>query len=256
MKFIVDKKTYNIDSDLHTHTVYSRKHAFGSIEDNVLFAREKGLKTLGITDHGPGHVFYGIKRSDLPKMRDEIKRLNEKYNDIEVLLGVEANIVNKNGLLDVRPEEFTEYDYVIAGYHYGVIGRNGPGSILNHGYNIFDIKTKRDNLKLMKRNTEFVTAALRRNDLKILTHPGDKAPVDMLEIAVVCQETDTLVEINTWHSSIKPEDLRTMSLTDCKFILSSDAHSPDRIGDVVSGIRLALESGLDLTRIVNLSVEE
>lgn len=256
MEFIIDGVKYILDKDLHTHTVYSRKHAFGTIEENVIFAREKGITTLGITDHGPGHIFYGIKREDVPRMRDEIQSLNAKYDDIEILLGVEANIINKNGILDVRPEEFPEYDYVIAGYHYGIIGRRPIGSMLIHGQNLLACKTKMDSQQLMRKNTNQVVNALRKNDIKILTHPGDKAPVDLLEIAVVCAETDTLVEINTWHSSLSAEDLNTMALADCKFIISSDAHSPDRVGDFASGIRLAKESGIDMTRIVNLKMEE
>lgn len=254
MQFIIDNEKYTINKDLHTHTVYSRKHAFGTIEENVMFAREKGITTLGITDHGPGHIFYGIKREHVPLMRDEISLLNEKYDDIEILLGVEANIINKNGVLDVRPEEFPEYDYVIAGYHYGIIGRNPVGSMFNHGQNMLANKTKLDSPALIRKNTNQVVNALRKNDIKILTHPGDKAPVDLLEIAVVCATTDTLVEINTWHSSLSAEDLNTMALADCKFILSSDAHSPDRIGDFASGIRLAKESGIDMKRIVNLTI--
>lgn len=257
MQFIIDKVRYTVDADYHTHTTYSRKHAFGTIEDNVLSAREKGITTLGITDHGPGHIFYGIKRADVPIMRDEINFLNEKYDDIDILLGVEANIVNKNGILDVRPEEFPEYDYVIAGYHYGIMGRNPIGSMLNHGHNILSTKTKGENLRLMRKNTDNVVKALRKNDIKILTHPGDKAPVDLLEIAVVCAETNTLAEINTSHSSLSPEDIRTMAIaSDCKFVLSSDAHRPNRIGDIISGVRLALKAELNLDRIVNLKVEK
>ena len=255
MQFIIDNIKYSLDTDLHTHTSYSRNHSLSSIEDNVLAAREKGIRKLGISDHGPGHIFYGIRRQDVPRMREEIRMLNEKYDDIEILLGVEANIVNKNGMLDVRPEEFPEYDYVIAGYHYGVVGRNPIGSMLNHGNNILRTKTKGESIKLMRRNTEYIVKALKKNDIAILTHPGDKAAVDLLEIAVVCAKTNTLVEINTWHSSLSAEDIKTMALTDCQFIISSDAHSADRVGDFISGVRLALDAGLDLTRIVNLKVE-
>ena len=279
MQFIIDDIKYSVNTDLHIHTSFSSNHALSSIEDNVLAAREKGIKTLGISDHGPGHIFYGTKRKDIPLMREEIRILNEKYDDIDILLGVEANIINKNGMLDVRPDEFAEYDYVIAGYHYGVVGKNPIGSMLNHGNNMIRTKmiktkmvrskmaktnmlrskairpkSKYENLRLMKRNTTYIVRALENNDIKILTHPGDKAPVDLLEVAVVCAKTDTLVEINTWHDSLSAEDLDTMALTDCKFIIGSDAHSADRVGDFIGGVRLALKAGIDLNRIVNLKV--
>ena len=53
-----------LTADYHTHTRFS--HGKGDIEDNVLAARALGLKTVGITDHGYGHMGYGIRRRDLP----------------------------------------------------------------------------------------------------------------------------------------------------------------------------------------------
>ena len=61
--------------DYHTHTVFS--HGKGSIEDNVKAAVEKGIKSIAITDHGPGHLTYGIKREAVKEMREEINRLKE-----------------------------------------------------------------------------------------------------------------------------------------------------------------------------------
>jgi putative hydrolase len=237
-------------SDYHTHTVYS--HGSGSIEDNVLAARAKGIMTIGITDHGPGHLLFGLDRKDIPKARAEIELLRTKYPDMSILFGVEANIINKSGILDVRPEEFSDYDFVIAGYHYGVAGKNPVGSTANHLRNIIEYRTGVETKSLMRRNTRNIVRALERNSVKILTHPGDKAPVDLLEIAVVCAKTDTLIEINTWHSSLSAEDIRTMALTDAKFVISSDAHTPARIGDFISGINLALDAGLEMSRVVNV----
>ena len=39
---------------------------------------------------------------------------------------------------------------------------------------------------------------------------------------------------------------------DVKFIISSDAHSPQRIGDFEGGLARAIEAGLDIKRIVNI----
>lgn len=48
---------YELLYDLHTHTTYS--HGKGSIEDNVREAFNQGLEFVAISDHGPGHLFYG-----------------------------------------------------------------------------------------------------------------------------------------------------------------------------------------------------
>ena len=89
--------------DHHTHTVYS--HGKGSIEDNVKVAVSKGLKSIAITDHGPGHMTYGLKMSKVPEMRAEMDRLKSIYSDIDILLGVEANTMRVSPFLDVDEDE-------------------------------------------------------------------------------------------------------------------------------------------------------
>jgi putative hydrolase len=252
IEYMVNNRKYSLISDLHTHTVYS--HGKGTIEDNVREACAKGLKKIGISDHGPSHLGFGIRRKDIPVMRAEIAALQKKYPDIEILLGIEANIVNRSGNLDLSKEDLKAFDYVIAGYHYGAIGRNPIGTVFNAVENLAAHHAGKEPRKLMRRNTDYVVRALRGNDVQILSHPGDKAPMDLLEIAVVCAETDTLAEINTHHRSLSAEDLKTMMLADVKFIISSDAHKPDRVGDFVSAVNLLLDSGIDLDRVVNLQV--
>ena len=77
---------YRMIYDLHTHTVFS--HGKGTIEDNVKAAVEKGLETIGIADHGPGHLTYGVKRENFPVMRKEIERLKPLYPQIQLKLCV------------------------------------------------------------------------------------------------------------------------------------------------------------------------
>ena len=86
--------------DHHTHTIYS--HGKGSIEDNVRVAAARGLKSVAVTDHGPGHLTYGLKTEKLPEMRREIARLKTVYPQVEVLLGVEANTIRVEPYLDVH----------------------------------------------------------------------------------------------------------------------------------------------------------
>ena len=42
----------NVALDVHTHTVASG-HAYSTLQEMVQAAADKGLKILGITDHGP-----------------------------------------------------------------------------------------------------------------------------------------------------------------------------------------------------------
>jgi putative hydrolase len=219
----------------------------------VQAAREKGLRAVGIADHGPGHVFFGMKRSRFQSMRQEIDRLNLKYADIDIFMGVEANIVNPSGRLDILPSEFDLFDFVIAGYHYGVLGENPLGSGLLHGGNMLCHYTGWGRKRLRARNTALIEKALYTNDFKMLTHPGDKGPVDLAAVAAACANTDTLLEINTQHDCLSAEDIKTAArVAGLRFAVSSDAHTPGRVGDFMPAVELALRAGLDLSRIVNL----
>ena len=94
---------------------------------------------------------------------------------------------------------------------------------------------------------------MRRNRLKILTHPGDKGDFDIERIARACGETGTWMEISTWHSHLTVEEIRTaMKDERVQFVISSDAHTPDRVGSFRGGLDRALEAGLPTERIVNI----
>lgn len=238
---------YKMTFDYHTHTVFS--HGKGTIAENVEAARSRGLKGIAITDHGPGHLTYGIKREAVPEMRRQIEELKLKYPDIDIFLGVEANIVNRKNHLDISPEEFGEYDFVIAGYHYGV----------THGYCAYNWAYRHSGFKkrnLIVKNTDMTVKALYENNIKILTHPGDKGPFDMDELAKACAATDTLMEISTHHKNLTIEEIRIAAKYDVKFIISSDAHQPCRVGDFEGGLARAEAAGLDIARIVNLERTE
>ena len=238
---------YKITFDYHTHTIFS--HGKGTIAENVEAARSKGLRGIAITDHGPGHLTYGIKRNDVAEMRRQIETLKMQYTDMDIFLGVEANIVNRKNHLDISPEEFGEYDFVIAGYHYGV----------THGYCAYNWAYRHSSFKkkdLMIKNTEMTVKALYENNIRILTHPGDKGPFDMYELAKACEQTDTLMEISTHHRNLTIEEIRIASGYDVRFIISSDAHQPCRVGDFEGGLARARAAGLDISRIVNLEKSE
>jgi putative hydrolase len=246
----VNGRKYQLLSDLHTHTVYS--HGKGSVEDNILAAVSLGIQTIGIADHGPGHIGFGVPRKKLTEQKAEIRALRLKYPDITILFGVEANIIAPGAGLDLKQKEIPYFDYVCAGWHYGALDGLSPGGIASTITNFARNNAKKASKRQIRHNTDLVVRALENHEIKFLTHPGDKAPVDLLEIAAVCARTGTLIEINTSHMSLTAEDLRMMMLTDARFIVNSDAHTPDRVGDFLPALALIAESGIDMERVVNL----
>lgn len=245
---------YRLKFDWHTHTVYS--HGKGTIEENVLEARKKGLESVAVTDHGPGHFGYGFRRRDVKKMRAEIDALNEKYDDIKIYMSVEANIINPSGNLDVKPEEFELYDFVIAGYHFGTLGESKTASLLLHARNLLASKTGRWPESLVRKNTGLVVKALRSNRIVTLTHPGDKAAVDMDAVYRACAETGTYLEISNRHRQLTVDEIKEAARYDVKFIAGSDAHVPERVGTCTFSAARVDEAGLDPGRVVNLVYTE
>lgn len=241
---------YRLKYDWHTHTVYS--HGKGTIEENVLEARRKGLESIAITDHGPGHFGYGFRRREVKKMRAEIDALNKKYDDIKIYMSVEANIINPSGQLDVRPDEFDLYDFVIAGYHFGTLGENKIASLMLHMKNLIAAKTGKYSEKLVKANTKMVVRALENNKITTLTHPGDKARVDLEEVFRTCEKTGTYLEISNRHRQLTVEEIKLAAKYDVKFIAGSDAHVPGRVGTCERSAVRVVEAGLDAGRVVNL----
>ena len=168
---------YRLIADYHTYTRYSKGllvyyHGKGTIEENVAAAAAKGLQEIGITDHGPGHIFYGLNLSLLPDMRRDVAEAARKYPEVKIQLGVEANIIHSGNGLDVAPEDIEKFDFINAGYHHGV----PKGDMIRNPICSAGIYPSGSRQQLENRNTEMALRAIYENPIRILTHPGDKGP--------------------------------------------------------------------------------
>ncbi len=239
---------YRMLWDHHTHTTYS--HGKGSILDNVRAAHEKGLKSIAITDHGPGHYFYGMKMARIPEMRADIEEAAKVFPEVKVLLGVEANTILKPPYVDINDDDWEALDLVLAGFHFAVLGAGAAANRLG-------LRSQ----SLMVQNTDMILNTLfhaeeNGHHIEILTHPGDKGPFDIPEIARACEKTGTLMEINGKHPHLTAEEIRQAEPYDVRFVISSDAHVPENVGMFMPQLLRALEAGLDPERIVNIVQEE
>jgi DNA polymerase (family 10) len=105
-----------LQAELHAHSDWSDGKL--TIEEMALAARERGKKTLAITDHsGSLGVAGGLKVEDLPKQRLEIDQVQSKLGDsIRLLQGSEVEI-RADGSLDYPDEVLARLDIVIASLH-------------------------------------------------------------------------------------------------------------------------------------------
>jgi putative hydrolase len=97
-----------------------------------------------------------------------------------------------------------------------------------------------------------VINAIESNDLFIVTHPGDKGDVYIEEVAKVAAKHNTLLEINSHHGYLNSEQLKKIKNTGVEFVIGSDAHSPNNIGNFDKAIKIAKEADLDFSLIKNI----
>lgn len=245
---------WRIDADYHTHTSYS--HGKGTIEDNINSARRKGIKIIGIADHGPGHKGFGIKREDIFKMREEIDTLNAAYTDIEVKLGLEANISMTDGSLDIDDEMIQSLDYLMAGYHFGTVDRPILTSAKIHFYNYLSEHSNSIERRVRIINTRAFIRAMESYELLAVTHPGAKGPIFVEELIKAAIDSDVLLEINNKHGHLSTDGIRLAGEMGADFIVGSDAHKPEDVGEVSKAIDRIEEAGIDAERIYNMTFLE
>ncbi|WP_227396675.1 DNA polymerase/3'-5' exonuclease PolX [Jeotgalibacillus aurantiacus] len=105
----------DIRGDLHMHTTWS--DGAYSLEEMIEACRQKGYDYMAITDHSHYlRVANGLSAERLRKQISEIRALNEKYDDIDILAGIEMDIL-PDGSLDYDDELLEELDIVIASIH-------------------------------------------------------------------------------------------------------------------------------------------
>lgn len=245
----MEEKHMKIFADYHTHTKYS--HGTGTIQQNVEEAVKKGLRELAITDHGPRHFPYGIKAKNLDKMRAEIEEINKTNDMIKVKLGLETNIISLDGQLDIDEDMKKKLDILLAGYHFGGIPENILNGFKIHGTNFLAKQFPSLERKARVHNTKAVVEAIHHNKIDILTHPGAKASIDTKEVAKAAAQRGTALEINSSHGYLTVEYIKIAMKEGVKFVINSDAHSPEKVGNVELGIKRAKEAGLKSTQIIN-----
>jgi putative hydrolase len=236
-------------ADYHTHTVFS--HGTGSIMDNVIAARKKGLTEIAITDHGIRHFAYGVRKKDIARMREEVDKINATESGIKVLLGMECNIISTDGDIDMYDDIRKYLDILLVGFHMMVLPKTVKDAVGIYGRNyiskMFSLGTER----VKQINTESMIKAINRHKIDIITHPGTRIPLDTTLIAREAAKAGTALEINSHSSYMRAEHVIAAAGEGAKFVINSDAHSPEDVGRLQNGLDIAIEAGLSSEQIIN-----
>ena len=201
-------------SDLHTHSIASGHGTVCTISDMAKAASRKGLRLLGITDHGPATSGAGT-----PSYFRSLTYAPKKRFGVELLFGAECNILDVNGSLDLEDDLLSRLDYAIASMH----AQN------------FRPHTREE-------NTAAFLNAMKHPKVRLLGHcDNTHYPVDYEAVVQCAKEHQVLLEIN--EASLTPggyrgdtrennsELLRYCRKYETPLVLSSDSHGPEHIGD-------------------------
>lgn len=238
--------------DYHTHTHYSDGHQ--SIEEIVQAAEAKGMEEVAITDHGPSVAVIGVKNAEVYlEQRKKIDDLNnsDKYKT-RILLGAEANIRDMQGNLDIPQEVINKLDILIVGLHPYTITNSIQDYINLYLQNSLRHLSKKQREKAIKANTLALVAALSKNpQINILSHPGLFFIIDIVEVANVCINKDVLFEINCGHEHPGISDIIKAEETGVQFIINSDSHFQDSIGNFEYGYKMMQICNIRTDRVYN-----
>ena len=237
--------------DYHTHTRYSRHgHAKGTVLENASVALNKGLKQIAITDHGFNHIHYGIRHKDIPNLKDDILNARE-VTGVDILLGVEANLISQMGDIDIRESDFEFLDILLMGHH-KLVKMNSIDdafklTLANFGSPFSPSKER------LNRNTTAFLRAIDKNPIDVITHLNYGCPTDTIAVAKLAKEKGTLIELNGKRINFTDRELLIMAEEGVKFIVDSDAHTPNRVGECNNAMNTIFRLGLPLSQIVNIN---
>lgn len=216
----------DIKGDLQVHSNYSDGAA--TIREMAEKAMDKGLEYILISDHGASlKVAGGLDEDDLEEQEMEIEKVNEEM-DIEILSGIEANIVEDG--LDVSKELCEKLDFLSVGLH------DKP-----------------------EKPTERILSTFEEYPVDILVHPlgrrmfsREPIDLDLDKITDKAEKENIALEIN---SQPKRLDLDWQNVKEyrekTKYVVSTDAHSTVQMDFLHLGVSQARRGWCEPSNILN-----
>ncbi|MBR0081974.1 MAG: phosphatase [Clostridia bacterium] len=223
--------------DIHTHTIASG-HAYGTVRENALGAKERGLVGLGVSDHAPG-----VPGTCDPIYFGNLHAIPRTLCGVSIYFGVENNL-QIDGSMALDQPYLDRLDYNMVGIHGGPCYED-QGIV---------------------RNTDNLIRCMAHPKTFFVSHPDDGwFPLDYRQIVQAAKAYGVALEVNNAHVK-HPwrknciENIRTY-LGFCMeygtpVFVGSDAHDPSQVGDFGAAIALLDDFGFDEALILNNSEEK
>jgi len=230
------KYDYDIKCDLHLHTI-SSGHAYSTVEEYARAAGEKGLEAIAIADHGPGlqgggNLYHFWNLRVLPR----------RWHSVIILRSVEANIIDRQGGLDLPDQILEKLDLVHAGLH-PYTGLEGES---------------------IEENTRAMLAAIANPLVDVITHPDNPSfPVNMEAVVEAAVGEGKALEVNNSsfvytrlgsEETCKQMVARIGSLGG-RLAVGSDAHVSSFAGEFSKAVEILRETDTAPESVINYSIE-
>jgi len=200
-------------------------------------AAEKKLQMIALTDHGPSmpggpHAYHF---SNLRAIPDELF-------GVRILKGIEANVTDRKGTLDLDKGRLSRLDLVAVGLHtfcapYGTVAEN----------------------------TTLMINAIKNPFVDLVVHPGNpEYLVDETAIVEAAAQFDVALEINNCsltaaRQGSEPHCHHIIQLAQSygvKLIVGSDSHFADTVGNFGAAAEILADHEISADQVLNTSLEK
>ncbi|MCB0665915.1 MAG: PHP domain-containing protein [Saprospiraceae bacterium] len=223
----------DIKGVIHTHSTFS--DGINTVEEMMLFSRERGYEYLAVTDHSQIAVYAdGMDEAKVLAQWKEIDELNGVNPDFRIIKGIECDILN-DGSLDYDDLLRSQFELVIASIH--------------------------TNIKMDKEKaTDRLVRAIEHPHTNMIGHPTgrlllgrDGYPIDIEKVLDACAANQVAIEINASPYRLDL-DWRYIHRAVEKGIMLSinpDAHAREAIDQIRFGAIIARKGWLPLSNCLN-----
>lgn len=223
----------DICGDLHMHT--NATDGKNTLEEMVDAARARNLQYIAITDHSQRvSMAGGLNEERLLRQWEEIDRLNDSLTDIQVLKGIECDILEKGGL-DIIDDVLAQADWVVCSVHYGQ-------------------NQSREQI------TRRILEAIENPHVSAIAHPTGRLinrrkpyEVDLDAVYAAAAEHGKLLELNANPARLDLDDITCAAAkaNGVKIVISTDAHRIEGLDVMRYGILQAQRGGLTKEDVAN-----
>ncbi len=224
-----------IIADTHTHTI-SSGHAYSTIQENAREAFANGIQIINMSDHGPA-----MSGAPFRYHFGNLEIIPDTLYGVRVLKGVELNIINYNGDIDLDDYYLEKMDLVLASYHDICIK---PATIEEH--------------------TNAVIQILSNPYIDVFAHPGNpQFQIDIEKVVKAARDNNKLIEINNQSALVrKGSEKNCLQIAHmCKkhgvrITTGSDAHISFGIGKFDFVTKLLEEADMPEELVITTSIEK